>query len=280
MDGVGPSRTAFMAAAGRAGHLLVDRPPYLFEDTVAGALLGERAEEFVSYHRLHGDHVVLRCTRAQVTSRSRFAEMRLDASGSDQYVVLGAGLDTFAYRSSLARTVSVFEVDHPGTQGWKRQALAEAGIEPLGRMSFVPVDFEADILRERLLENGFDPARPAVVGWLGVTMYLTGAAIEATLTTLGKLASGTELILEYALPPTLRDETGTVYADLVLPAAAEQGEPWLSCYAPDEMTSLLTGAGFGAVRHISQREAVPDALWRRDDALKPADLCRLAVARI
>lgn len=258
MNGSEPSGTAFMAAA----------------------LLGDRAEELISYHRLHGDHIVLAGTRAQVTARSRYTETRLAASGLDQYVVLGAGLDTFAYRAPLARTVSVFEVDHPGTQGWKRRALADGGVEPLGAMCFVPVDFERDDLRERLLDNGFDPLRPAVVSWLGVTMYLTRAAIETAITTLGILAPGSELILEYALPPALRDETGSAYAEFALPAAAERGEPWLSFYTPDEMTEALRRVGFGEVRHISQREAVPKTLWRRDDALRPADLCRLAVARI
>ncbi|MGF6881124.1 methyltransferase (TIGR00027 family) [Nocardia sp. GAS34] len=280
MDGMELSRTALMAAAARAAHLLVDRPPCLFEDTVAAALLGDRSDELIAYHRLHGDHIVLAGTRAQVTARARYTETRLAASGSDQYVVLGAGLDTFAYRASLARAVSVFEVDHPGTQQWKKRALSDAGVEPLGRISFVPADFERDDLGERLADHGFDAARPALVSWLGVAMYLTRAAIETTVAKLGRLAPGSELIMEYALPPHMRDETGSAYAEFALPAAADHGEPWRSCYTPDELTDLLRAAGFTAAHHISQRAAVPERLWQRADVLKPADLCRLAVARI
>src|SRR4051812_24610261 len=128
MDGNGrPSRTAMTAAAARAAHLIVDGEPVVFADTLAYRLLGEQAEELVAYHRLHGDHLVLAGARAAVTTRSRFTEERLAraaAAGMRQYVVLGAGLDSFAYRSDLY--VRVFEVDHPATQEWKRERLRDA----------------------------------------------------------------------------------------------------------------------------------------------------------
>jgi len=126
-----PSQTALTAAAARAAHLLVDTPPFIFADTMASALLGDRAGEFIGYHRRHAGHPILSAARAQVVCRSRYAEDRLAraaALGIQQYVIVGAGLDLFGYRPGLARQLRVFEVDHPATQQWKRQALAAAGI--------------------------------------------------------------------------------------------------------------------------------------------------------
>src|SRR5215472_15941963 len=114
------------AAAARAAHLVVDEPPFIFADTCAAAVLGQRAEELVGYHLNHGSHPILAAARSQVVCRSRHTEDRLAAAvatGVSQYVILGAGLDTFGYRSQLAADVRVFEVDHPATQGWKRSAL-------------------------------------------------------------------------------------------------------------------------------------------------------------
>ncbi|HEY8044683.1 MAG TPA: class I SAM-dependent methyltransferase [Streptosporangiaceae bacterium] len=280
-----PSQTALTAAAARAAHLIVDREPVIFADDLAAALLGERAGELISYHLRHGTHLVLSSARAQVICRSRFTEDHLAAcvgDGVSQYVILGAGLDTFAYRT--ARTTDgpdrIFEVDHPGTQHWKREHLAAAGIGEPDRVSFVPMDFERDSLAGRLGQAGFDPARPALVSWLGVTMYLTGSAISQTLAEIGGFAPGTQLITDYMLPPGLRDEAGASYAGLVAPAAAELGEPWLTVLAPGDMTALLEDHGFGAVEHVRQRDSIPAALWDRTDSLRPAALSVLARATV
>jgi hypothetical protein len=172
---------------------VVDQEPLLFRDPVAADLIGEPGAEMVGYHRRSGDHIVLAGTRAQVTVRSRYTETRLGTLADDgltQYVLLGAGLDTFAYRSPLAGRLRTFEVDHPATQRWKRDLLAAAG------------------------------------------MYLTADAVAATLAAVGGLAAGTELVMEYALPPELRDERGQAHGGFALPVAAERGEPWLSCFTP------------------------------------------------
>jgi O-methyltransferase involved in polyketide biosynthesis len=147
-------------------------------------------------------------------------------------------------------------------------------------VSYVDVDFDSDDLLGRLVGGGFDPSRPAVVSWLGVSMYLTPAAIEDTATHLGRLAAGTELILDYYLPESLRDESGQSYVDQVAQASAEWGEPWRSYFAPDELTELLRRAGFAHVIHNGQREAVPAEMWHRSDALRPARLATIAHARI
>ena len=152
--GIAPrvSRTAFTAAAARAAHLLVDAAPVIFSDTLAATLLGDHAEELLAYHRLHGTHPVLAGARAQAACRSRFTEERLlrSNSGIDQYLILGAGLDSFAYRTPPGR-FRVFEVDRPATQAAKRELLEAAGITAPDSVTFVAVDFETDRLRDRLV---------------------------------------------------------------------------------------------------------------------------------
>jgi methyltransferase (TIGR00027 family) len=275
------SQTALTAAAARAAHLIVDHEPVIFADTLAADLLGDKADELIGYHRLHGSHLVLACARAQVTCRSRYTEQAVTdglARGVAQYVLLGAGLDTFAYRSALAGRISVFEVDEPATQGWKRKQLAAAGLAAPPSTRYVPVDFELDSLTSRLVAAGFDLAAPALVSWLGVTMYLTQDAIGAVVAEVGRFASGTELILDYMLPAELRDEIGNSYVEQVAPAFAQRGEPWLSFFSPGQMTALLEGHGFAGVRHIAQRYVGTDAMWQRTDMLRPSYLSKLAHA--
>ncbi|GIH93025.1 class I SAM-dependent methyltransferase [Planobispora siamensis] len=275
-----PSQTAIMAAAARAAHLVVDREPFIFRDTVAASLLGELAEEIIGYHRIHGDHLILSGTRAQVTARSHYTERRLAElvrDGLEQYVILGAGLDTFAQRSGPAGRVTVFEVDHPATQQWKRGLIEASGLDcPV----FVPADFETGDPLPALTAAGFDPSRPALVSWLGVSMYLTGEAIDATLAAVGRLAPGTELVMEYALSAPLRDERGAAYADSALPAAAERGEPWLSFFTPDDLSDTLKRHGLETAEHVRQADSVIPTLWNRSDPLRPADLCRLTRATV
>lgn len=278
-----PSQTALTAAAARAAHLIVDQPPHIFADYLAGQLLGQQADEFIGYHRAHGEHPVLSAARAQATCRSRYTEDRLAAAatrGITQYVILGAGLDSFAYRRSEPASLHVFEVDHPATQEWKRGQLAQAGIPVPDGTAFVPADFEHGELAAQLCGKGFDPARPALVSWLGVTMYLTQPAISQTLAELGTLAPGTELITDYMLPAGLRDQDGQSFADQVAPIAAQHGEPWLTCPTPDEMSAQLTAHGFGQVRHISQQDSISPQLWARPDTLHPVRLSMLAHATI
>ena len=272
------SFTALTAAAARAAHLIVDQEPWIFADGLAAQLLGEQAEELISYHKLHGTHPVLAGARVQVTCRSRYTEDALSRAvsrGVGQYVILGAGLDSFAYRAGLAGRVRVFEVDHPATQDWKRRALAAAQVPVPEQVAFVAADLAADPLAGPLLAAGFDIAAPALVSWLGVTMYLTQDAVADILTAVGRLAPGTELIADYMLPAGLRDEAGAVYGELVAQAAAERGEPWLSCFAPGEMADMARRAGFREVRNVRQRDAIPAGLWQRPDSLRPAALAVL-----
>lgn len=271
-----PSRTAFTAAAARAAHLIVDDEPLIFADTGAEAMLGDRADELIAYHRAHGTHPVLSGARAQATCRSRYAEDSLARGvgrGIGQYVILGAGLDTFASRSGLAAKVRVFEIDHPATQEYKRRVRA-----PGDGVEFVPVDFAVDSLRDRLGASGFDFAAPAFVSWLGVTIYLDLDAIEQTVSVTGGFAPGSEIVVDYMLPAGRRDAAGDEYAELVGQASAERGEPWLSLFGPEDMAGLLRGHGLRPVRDVRQRDMIPAAAWDRSDSLRPADLSRIAHA--
>jgi methyltransferase (TIGR00027 family) len=273
-----PSATALTAAAARAAHLIVDDEPRIFADPLAGRLLGDRAGELISYHTLHGTHPVLSGARVQVACRSRYAEealARAIAAGVRQYVILGAGLDSFAYRGGPAGRVRVFEVDHPASQEAKRSALAAALIPVPGNVAFVPADLAADSLGRCLAGAGFDQSAPAVLSWLGVTMYLAADAIAETMTAIGGLAPGSELIADYLLPEDKRDEAGALYGRLVAQASAERGEPWLSCFTPAQIAELARRAGLGSARSVRQRDAVPAALWRRTDSLRPAELAVL-----
>lgn len=275
-----PSNTALTAAAARAAHLLVDAEPHVFADTLAERLLGNQAGELLDYHRRSGGHPILSSARVQVTARSRYTEEKLAeavARGTRQYVVLGAGLDSFAYRTELP--VKVFEVDQPAGQEWKRQALERSGTAIPETVSFVGIDFAADspqVLVKRLAEHGFDPGRPSFFSWLGVTMYLPRDSVAATL---AHLPAGAELVASYLLPPEMRDEAGNAYAEAVAPVAAERGEPWLSHFAPDEMSELLAAAGFRDITHTCVRDSIDPALWNRTDTLVPERLSQFVHAR-
>ncbi|HUZ39508.1 MAG TPA: class I SAM-dependent methyltransferase [Streptosporangiaceae bacterium] len=152
-------------------------------------------------------------------------------------------------------------------------ALLDAG-------RFPDIDIETGSLAGQLARSGFDPGRPALVSWLGVTMYLTRDAIAQTLDTVGGFAPGTHIVADYMLPAGLRDADGDTYAELVGAASAEQGEPWLSLLSPADMSDLLEHSGFGMIEHVSQRDAVPAALWDRSDSLRPVELSRLAHATV
>lgn len=280
------SQTALMSAAARAAHLLVDETPSIFADTLAQIFLGERAEELLGYHRSYGGHPVLSGARTTAVTRSRYTEDRLAelaGRGVDQYVILGAGLDSFAYRSELAGAVRVFEVDKPTTQHWKRALLVETGTTVPPSARFVPVDFQKESVRsltDHLVRAGFDQGRPALVSWLGVTMYLTSEAIRQTLAVISGFAPGTELIVEHILPAALRDEAGQSYARNVMAAAAEQGEPWQTCLSIEQMDALLLEHRLQPIEYAQQRETIDPSEWVRTDALRPFELSVLARASV
>jgi methyltransferase (TIGR00027 family) len=197
----GPENTAVRVALWRALHLEVDDPPHVFEDDVGLKLVGP--EE--GWRSRPDMSPFTRPFRASILARARFIEdlVAVEAArGVGQYVMLGAGLDTFAQRRpELATRMLVFEIDQPGPQAWKRQRLVELGLGVPSYLRLVPVDFEAgDDWGERLAASGFDPARPAVVASTGVSMYLTREAIMATLRQVAALAPRSTLAMSFMLP--------------------------------------------------------------------------------
>ncbi|GIF72008.1 class I SAM-dependent methyltransferase [Asanoa siamensis] len=268
-----PSQTAFLAAAARAAHRIVDGAPRILDDHLAAALLGDRADELIPYHRQHGDHPILAGARAQAVVRSAYAErafVEFVHRGPSQYLLLGAGLDSSPYRLDLAGT-PVFELDHPATSAAKQSALAAAGI-PTAGATFVPGD---------LPRIDLDGARPTFVSWLGVVMYLSAAEVARTLRDLAALLSpGSEVVFDHVLPPSLRDAAGTLYAEQVSAVAADGGEPWGSTFTPEEVADLLTGTGWTVLAQPDTRAAVPPGAWHRTDALRPLGLSALTHARL
>lgn len=282
MQTEGPSRTALHAAAARAAHLIVDGEPVVFRDPFAYALLGECAEHYVRAHRETAGHPVLAGLRAAVVTRSRYTEDRLAGAvrrGVRQYVILGAGLDTYACRSASG-PVEVFEVDHPDTQCWKREAMARAGLPAPHRLTYVPVDMEAgECPVDRLVAHGFDLVRPAFVSWLGVTVYLTREAVARTLAGLGRLAPGSEIVMDHLLPEALRGPRARAYAETLMPLVAGGGEPWLTFLSPREAADLLEEHGFEVVEQVPECDAAGPALRERPDALAGSGISVITHAR-
>ncbi|MGN6430832.1 MAG: class I SAM-dependent methyltransferase, partial [Gaiellaceae bacterium] len=181
---------------------------------------------------------------------------RAVAAGVRQYAILGAGLDSFAYRRpDLLERLRVFEVDHPASQAWKRERLAELGVSLPANLVFAAVDFETQTLRDGLLAAGFDFAAGAVFSWIGVTMYLTLAAIEATLETVAACPPGSRIVLTYNLPPSALDDQELAMHSTMSRVVGEVGEPWLSFFTAAEVEALLRRYGFGEVDHFGPAEA-------------------------
>jgi methyltransferase (TIGR00027 family) len=262
--------TAVRVALWRALHLQIDPPPHVFEDEVGLKLAapddGWRARPDMS--------PFTRPFRASIVARARFIEdlvAEQAAHGVGQYVILGAGLDTFAQRRpELASRLQVFEVDRPGPQAWKRQRLVDLGLDIPSFLRLVPVDFEAgDAWWERLAASGFDRRRPAVVASTGVSMYLTRDAIAATLRQVAALAAGSTLAMSFMLPIELTDPEVRPGIERAAEGARASGTPFLSFFTPTEILALGREAGFRDVQHVSAADLAQRYFAGRSDGLRP-----------
>lgn len=259
------SKTALGVAIRRAAHQLMDRPPVL-DDPIALRLIGPGYPR----HLERASHRVARDFRAFMAVRSRYVEDKLAeavAQGIRQYVVLGAGLDTFAYRNPFAE-LRVFEVDFPATQVWKKQMLAQAGIDVPAGLTFVPLDFEHHTLAEGLLGSGFDAGEPAFFGWLGVIPYLTREAFRATLGAIGRLPAGSGVGFDYALAPETLSPEGRVAFDALAARVAAAGEPFQLFVTPEDMDTELRRAGFHRVEQLDSKQLNEIYFKDREDGLK------------
>jgi methyltransferase (TIGR00027 family) len=253
-----PSQTALLTAAARALHRL-EPPPWILDDSLAfglagtdGMALADRAREELSPEEMFSFCRWV-CVRARVADD---AVERAVGSGVRQYVILGAGLDSFAYRrEDLMARLRVFEVDHPASQAWKRRRLQEIGMaEPPG-LVFAPIDFERQTLEDGLRAAGFDFDERAVLSWIGVTMYLTREAISATLVSVSRCASGSRLVMTYNLPPSSMTAFDRRVTTSLQKVAIAVGEPFISLFTPEEIGRLVKWSGFVRVKHFGPEEA-------------------------
>ncbi|WP_249645456.1 class I SAM-dependent methyltransferase [Nocardia sputi] len=273
-----PSRTALMAAAARAAHLLVDKEPFIFRDTFAYTLLGSQAEELIGVHRAI-DSPILATARTIAATRSRYTEDALARSELRQYVVLGAGLDSYAVRCGES-DLRIYEVDHSATQSWKRKTLEAAGIPLPEGLTFISADLASGSLLDRLGAAGLDSSCPAFVSWLGVTVYLPYAAIVDTVAAIGQFAAGSEVVVEHMLPADMCDTPGREFAEVGAAVASANLESWQTFLSATEMATLLQEYGFDIVRQSYQREMIEPGLWIRSDSLRPVRSTAISHARL
>ncbi len=268
---VAPESTAVRVALWRAMHVQIDPSPHVLEDEIGLQLAapdeGWRARPDMDPHFTSS-------FRASIVGRARFIEdlvIEQASRGVGQYVILGAGLDTFAQRKpGSVSALEVFEVDQPSPQAWKRQRLIELGFGIPDWLRFVPVNFEAgDVWWDRLALAGFDPTRPAVVASAGVSMYLSMEAITATLRQVAALAPGSTFAMTFLMPLELADPEVRPGLEMAVKGARASGTPFISFFTPSEMLALAREAGFREARHVSTAMLAERYFAGRPDGLRP-----------
>jgi methyltransferase (TIGR00027 family) len=274
-----PDSTAIRTALWRALHLEVDAPPHVLDDRIGLQLAGVGADW---RERPDMNEYATPGVRASIVARARYIEDLVSdraSHGVGQYVLLGAGLDTFAQRRpEIASKITVFEVDQPGPQAWKRQRLVELGFGVPDSLRLVPVDFETTSWWDGLLANGFDADKAAVVASLGVSMYLTREATAATLSQSATLAPGSTVAMTFMQPVELVDPDEQDVHRATNAAARASGTPFISYYAPDEIVAMARDAGFTSTRHVSAADYTQRYFADRTDGLRPFTTEELLVA--
>lgn len=263
------SKTALGVAIRRAAHQLIDKPPVL-DDPIAMQLVGD------GYPRLmeRAMHPVGRDFRGFMAARSRYAEDQLAnavAKSVTQYVVLGAGLDTFAYRNPFPE-LRVFEVDFPATQVWKRSMLDSASIGLPSSLVFVALDFEHQTLAEGLAEGGLEMDKPAFFNWLGVVPYLTLDAFRATLSAVAKMPAGSGISFDYAVAPETLSPIGRIAFDRLSERVAAAGEPFRLFFIPEDLEAEIRRAGFQRIEQVDSVQLNDLYFMNRADGLKLSPL--------
>ncbi|NVB78105.1 MAG: class I SAM-dependent methyltransferase [Kofleriaceae bacterium] len=266
-----PDSTAVRVALWRALHVELDAAPHVLVDQL-GLRLAAPEPGWRDRPDMHPEGT--RPFRASIVARARFVEDLVAEQlkrGVDQYVILGAGLDTFVQRRpDLADHVRVFEIDQPGPQAWKRARLVELGLGIPEGLRLVPVDFEAGMAwREQLVAAGFDPTRPAVVASAGVSMYLTREANVATMREVAELAPGTTFVTTFLLPLELADPEVRPGLERAAQGARASGTPFVSYFTPAEMVDLALEAGFARAEHVSAAALTERYFAGRTDGLRP-----------
>jgi methyltransferase (TIGR00027 family) len=265
------SQSALRVAIARAVHQLLDEP-IVFEDPMALRILGRQIEQAVRDDPFEFNDTIRRTMRAALVARSRLAEDELRRAVQDgvrQYVVLGAGLDTFALRNPYqASGLRIYEADHPATQRWKQATLADAAIGIPESAAFVAVDFEKDSLAEKLRQAGFRADAPACFSWLGVSVYLTNEAVLETLAFVARLPKGSSIAFDYRIPASMLNPMERMMEEYVANMFAAMGEPWKSSFEPGEFQQMLGDIGFSDLENFGPAELNARYFHRRKDGLQ------------
>jgi len=246
------SRTALGVALRRAAHQVYDQAPLVLSDPVAVPLLGNKYAKALADSLEDLNETSSRMMRAWLVARSRFAEDHLAEAvkqGVRQYVILGAGLDTFGFRNPH-KGLQVFEVDHPSTQSWKQNLADESGVSIPESLHFVAVDFETQKLSEQLEGAGLHATAPVVFALLGVVMYLTAEAFAETLAYIASFPEGSGVIFDYAVPRDMLPPEEIDARDELASRVESIGEPFRLFFSPDEIKHAL--------REFDQVEDVDD----------------------
>jgi methyltransferase (TIGR00027 family) len=276
-----PSATALGAAIHRAVHQLLDDPKIL-DDPLALRIIGANAESALRANLWRFQKS--RFLRASIVLRSRYAEDELACAirrGVRQYVILGAGLDTFGYRNPYPESLlRVFEVDHPATQSWKRVRLREAEIAIPDSLTFAPVDFEQQTLADGLNRAGFRAEESAFFSMLGVVVYLTKTAVMETFKFVASLPAGSEIVFDYGILPSMLSENQRSARESRASRVAAIGEPWITYFDPVSLAHDLLGIGFKQVENFGPEEAKDRYFKDRTDGLRVSESSCLMKARI
>lgn len=283
------SRTAEIAAAVRAHHHLCVSPK-IFEDPFA-LVLTDRISRGVIKNRLLRwlvFKVLLRPLHpvgAQIVARSRYTENRLKealAAGIDQYVIIGAGFDSFALRhSDLQKKLRIFELDHPDTQSVKRRRISEIASGLPENVEFVSIDFEKETVADGLRRSTFRPDRPAFFSWLGTTVYLSHSATQKTLSAIaGIAATGSEIVFDYGVRGKAISNRDKRVVRKLMRFTARRGEPLIGLFKSEELAGILGRSGFDLVETISPDEQAKRYFLNRQDGLRPLAASCFARARV
>jgi len=276
-----PSRTAMLAAVARGLLRLEAAPPWVLDDAFALVLVGPAWQELRKGPVSLFPTEVVREVFAGISTRSRYAEDRLAAGAFAQYVILGAGLDSFAWRRpDLLRSLRVFEVDHPASQAWKLERVSDLALPLSDSQVFVPVDFEAEPLQDALRTAGFDWGEPALFSWTGVAPYLTAQAIASTLRTIAGAAAGSEVVLSYLAEESVLDDAGREFMRIYTPLAASIGEPLQPGWPALEIERLISRSGLKVVDHPARADLQERYFADRTDGLRPYNVEALVTARV
>ena len=276
-----PSATARGAALQRAAHQLLETPP-VFEDPLALRIFGAEGVAWLGRNLDRYRTNSSRFMRAFLVMRSRYAEdelARAVADGVQQYVVLGAGLDTFAYRNPH-RNLRVFEVDHPSTQAWKRRRLQEQSVELPHSLTFAPVDFETQTLADGLRSAGFRADRPAFFSWLGVVIYLSKPAVAGTLRYIAERPAGSQVVFDFAPPSESISEPERASRARSAAFVAKAGEPWINYYSPGPFAEELRATGFSQAQVLGSQEMNARYFGNRADGFRLYGSGRMMAAQV